>query len=363
MAKPKIMSDIGNTENLVTEQKELVSAINSVVEAVNGKIDKTQIKNSLTETVGGNALDATQGKVLDDKINILNKDRGYLNSKDFITGNANDIKTSGKYFVRAEVINMPIIGMQWHLEVTCFVSGWCVQTAYLDNWTSPKTYQRTSVNNSWSDWQQIVTINDINNRGYLNTRVLSVGEDLDTITENGIYTSHSMKNAPTTTAGEWFNIFVTKTIDNYATQVAFSANNPSKAYIRTMTGGTDAWHSWHEIATTTKTPFSCSVLPGSGITITSQDCYTLNGEFYISICLAKTDGTNFIAGATPLCSMPYTTRSVVVGSTMCNLSNIGNSYWSTTVPCFIAKSSSNIVMDTSLTTVNKVFITMKGDIA
>lgn len=74
MAKPKIMSDIGNTENLVTEQKELVSAINSVVEAVNGKIDKTQIKNSLTETEIGNTLDATQGKVLNDRLGLLESD-------------------------------------------------------------------------------------------------------------------------------------------------------------------------------------------------------------------------------------------------------------------------------------------------
>ena len=33
------------------------------------KIDKTQIKSTLTETVNGNVLDATQGKILNDKIN------------------------------------------------------------------------------------------------------------------------------------------------------------------------------------------------------------------------------------------------------------------------------------------------------
>lgn len=41
------------------------------------KIDKSQIKNTLTETEIGNVLDATQGKVLDDKISVLN---GKVNS-------------------------------------------------------------------------------------------------------------------------------------------------------------------------------------------------------------------------------------------------------------------------------------------
>ena len=39
------------------------------------KVDKTQIKNTLTETVAGNVLDATQGKALDDKITILNTNK------------------------------------------------------------------------------------------------------------------------------------------------------------------------------------------------------------------------------------------------------------------------------------------------
>ena len=37
------------------------------------KIDKTQIKNDLLQTVTGNVLDSTQGKVLNDKISILNE--------------------------------------------------------------------------------------------------------------------------------------------------------------------------------------------------------------------------------------------------------------------------------------------------
>lgn len=51
------------------------------------KIDKTQIKNTLTETVVGNVLDATQGKIIDDKITVLQTDKADKNNAQ-LTGTA-----------------------------------------------------------------------------------------------------------------------------------------------------------------------------------------------------------------------------------------------------------------------------------
>lgn len=91
-----------------------------------------------------------------EQINVF-LERGYLADKEYTSGSANDIKLSGKYFIRSGVTDMPTTGLQWHLEVNSFVSGYCTQVAYLDNYSTPLIYTRTSVNNIWSSWQQIAT--------------------------------------------------------------------------------------------------------------------------------------------------------------------------------------------------------------
>lgn len=69
--KAYVDNKIGDTTALQTTNKaNLVSAIN---ELKKDKIDKSQIKNNLTETNAGNVLDATQGKVLNDKISDLTR--------------------------------------------------------------------------------------------------------------------------------------------------------------------------------------------------------------------------------------------------------------------------------------------------
>ena len=65
-------------ENSIVVAQALIDAIADKV--MNDLVAKTQIVNNLLATVTGNVLDATQGKVLDDKITQLNGDLTVLNA-------------------------------------------------------------------------------------------------------------------------------------------------------------------------------------------------------------------------------------------------------------------------------------------
>lgn len=65
-------------ENSVVVAQSLIDAIADKV--MNDLVAKTQIVNNLLATVTGNVLDATQGKVLDDKITQLNGNLSGLNA-------------------------------------------------------------------------------------------------------------------------------------------------------------------------------------------------------------------------------------------------------------------------------------------
>lgn len=65
-------------KNSVVVAQALIDAIADKV--MNDLVAKTQIVNNLLATVTGNVLDATQGKVLDDKITQLNGDLTVLNA-------------------------------------------------------------------------------------------------------------------------------------------------------------------------------------------------------------------------------------------------------------------------------------------
>ena len=63
------MNIVGNTGEIVTVASDKTLETSGV--ALTNVAMKSQIKNNLTETATGNILDATQGKILDDKINVL----------------------------------------------------------------------------------------------------------------------------------------------------------------------------------------------------------------------------------------------------------------------------------------------------
>lgn len=78
-------------ENSVVVAQSLIDAIADKV--MNDLVAKTQIVNNLLATVTGNVLDATQGKVLDDKITQLNGNLSGLNAETEIPLIKNDSLT------------------------------------------------------------------------------------------------------------------------------------------------------------------------------------------------------------------------------------------------------------------------------
>ena len=68
---------------------------------------------------------------------------------------------------------------------------------------------------------------------------------------------------------------------------------------------TSGFSGWQQIATTTKTPFSCTA--STGYTILWQDCYILNGRKYINVRIKKSDDTLFEAKQHAIFTTPYGT--------------------------------------------------------
>lgn len=123
--------------------------------------DIPTIVNGLTEIVKGKALDATQGKVLNDAItqlnadlNVLDNDRGYLLSKNISSTLLDTIKRSGKYVCNTIINNLS----DWfYIDITSSdnIDTICTQRAISVNLN--RIFNRVYTNNSWSPWQEIAT--------------------------------------------------------------------------------------------------------------------------------------------------------------------------------------------------------------
>lgn len=79
----------------------------------------------------------------------------------------------------------------------------------------------------------------------------------------------------------------------------------NQSYDRVQIGG--VWKAWQQIATTTKTSFLCTA--ASGMTITVQNCYTMNGMAYINATVKKTDGSVFGVAQHLLFTTPYYSKT------------------------------------------------------
>ena len=119
------------------------------------KIDKSQIKNTLTETEIGNVLDASQGKVLNDKISVLNVDRGYLSSKNIT--DANEAIQNGIYKIRYDCLNLPEAS-SGSIDVSIYDTSIIFQKLINANMNTWVRIRKSSV---WTDWKQIATTTHI----------------------------------------------------------------------------------------------------------------------------------------------------------------------------------------------------------
>ena len=99
-----LASKITAAEKHITSIKTDVSGINT---ALTGKLNKTDVIANLTATTSGKALDATQGKALQDQITQLNSDMSLLKINDFFSESSFIMKS--ECFVKAGVIYLDII--------------------------------------------------------------------------------------------------------------------------------------------------------------------------------------------------------------------------------------------------------------
>lgn len=117
------------------------------------------------------------------------------------------------------------------------------------------------------------------------------------------------------------------------------------------------WQGWEQIATTTRVPFTCTAKIGSGCTLSNQVCYTKNGEFHISLMVAKTDLTTFAQGVRvePM-SIPFATNGISIASAM---GRIGTE-WTGNVNAFCSGSQFYIIPISA--NIDNVYITVRGGI-
>ena len=130
-------------------------AVKTAYDLAKTKVGTSQIKNNLTETTTGNVLDATQGKVLNDKISVLNVDRGYLSSKNIT--DANEAIQNGIYKIRYDCLNLPEAS-SGSIDVSIYDTSIIFQKLINANMNTWVRIRKSSV---WTDWKQIATTTHI----------------------------------------------------------------------------------------------------------------------------------------------------------------------------------------------------------
>lgn len=200
-------TNIGNTEQLTTQNNtSLVDAVNEIDE---NKIAKTQIKNTLEETIEGSVLDARQGKTLKERIGSLSS---------LLT----TVKTSAIAAINEVVTN---IG-----SLSSLVTN--IKTSIVD-----------AINENANKIEVLSA-----DRGYKDTKLLSMGMDLNTLTQNGKYKGEALLNAP---YSGWCYIDVISHTDGWVKQTLTPLVGTTIEHVRRKEDG--IWKDWKPIATTTKT--------------------------------------------------------------------------------------------------------------
>ena len=193
---------------------------------------------------------------------------------------------------------------------------------------------RYLTNGTWSEWQEIATtqqINDLSSNSLQAKSTSAFGKDFNNVNIIGMYhviDVQSWSNKPPTVENVGNIIVMGGTNNNSLSKVQyFIPYNNTGIYIRTRGYGLSEWMGWQQIATTTKTPFSCTA--STGYEIVWQDCYTLNGVKYIHVRMKKINNSVFeviqhfvfsvpfssAKTITPLTIMPYLNASLTTMGT------------------------------------------------
>lgn len=132
----------------------LIDAIANKV--INELVAKSQIINNLLATVPGNALDAVQGKNLQDQITQLNGDLyKWLNVTRLDTGNdVNDLPSPSLAYSYSTASHAPFDGISANI-LTIGIDGYKAQIAFGVSRDSVQVKVRTSYDFVWQGWRSV----------------------------------------------------------------------------------------------------------------------------------------------------------------------------------------------------------------
>lgn len=266
-------------------------------------VDGLNIKNNLIETVVGSALDATQGKTLNDKINALDekiswKAMNYKSESDSPSSYGNESST---------------IFMYSNAQQTFAGYNNCVVKTYVYNLynalqvvssaeSNPIKYRMCNGSDIWTAWQQITTINDLSNKTFLTSGGGS--SEYYIPTKPSDYTSdtftvrrlHACQNLNASSYGYWATILGLRSHgERNCFELGFT--DERNIIFRGKDGGADDWLAWQQIATTTKTyinfPFSAGYATWVHRPSVLERDSTNRGLMVLYV--TKSDGSDFAA--------------------------------------------------------------------
>lgn len=117
---------------------------------------------------------------------------------------------------------------------------------------------------------------------------------------------------------------------------------------------------WQQIATTTKTSFLC--VANTGFTIVGQQNYTMNGEYFITLTLKRTDSSIFKGKETySVAVSPKAPKSTHIGCFMGRNTNVSTK-WNIVGNVFY-QGGNNIIYVLPAEDCNEAYITLKGGLA
>ena len=180
-----------------------------------------------------------------------------------------------------------------------------------DTLTSTATDEALSANMGKDLNDKINVLSD--DRGYLNTKAL-IDYDLNLLVVNGLYYINNPTNTPipiNSNNNGYCEVINPGSTTGYCTQM-FTQTVTGTKWRRVCSNG--VWIPWQQIATTTKTVFSCTA--STGYEIATQYNYTFNGEFFVNVQVKKADGSSFGVGEYSIFTLPFNALTLSIGATM-----------------------------------------------
>lgn len=168
-----------------------------------------------------------------DRVNVIEDDRGYLNTKTYSNTDLDTLTQNGNYYVYSP-INSPT-GVNGYVEVVCLTSDYCYQTFTVVS--TGEKYIRHKNDGIWTDWQELATtLNSLVPKGYYQSK------NMDDLKEQGSYICYQCTNTPSI---EWGTVSVILSGSGAIIQDWVSSNGVARWY-RHFNGVN--WGTWQEIS-------------------------------------------------------------------------------------------------------------------